>query len=129
MSMNDPLANALSKIAQFDALGKKEVVITPYSKVIKKVLDIMNEKGYIGKYEESKEDTKSLTLNLIGKVNECAAIKPRQSLKFASLSDKETRYLPAKGFGIIIVSTNKGIMTHYEAIEKKLGGSLIAYCY
>ena len=41
----------------------------------------------------------------------------------------EKRYLPAKGFGIIIVSTPKGLMIHKEAISKVTGGKLIAYCY
>jgi small subunit ribosomal protein S8 len=41
----------------------------------------------------------------------------------------EKRYLPARGFGIIIVSTNKGIMTLEEAKEKRIGGRLLAYCY
>jgi len=41
----------------------------------------------------------------------------------------EKRYLPAKDFGMIIVSTNQGIMTHIEAKEKGLGGRLLAYVY
>ena len=41
----------------------------------------------------------------------------------------ERRYLPAKDLGILFVSTPKGIMTHYDAKAKKLGGKLLAYCY
>jgi small subunit ribosomal protein S8 len=41
----------------------------------------------------------------------------------------EKRFLPAKGVGVLIVSTIKGIMTHEEAKGKTLGGRLIAYCY
>jgi len=37
--------------------------------------------------------------------------------------------LPAKGFGIILVSTNQGILVHSQAREKNLGGRLLAYCY
>ena len=32
-------------------------------------------------------------------------------------------------FGIILVSTPQGIMTHDQAKEKKTGGKLLAYCY
>ena len=39
------------------------------------------------------------------------------------------RYLPARNLGTMIVSTNKGLLTHEEAQEEKIGGSLIAFFY
>ena len=39
------------------------------------------------------------------------------------------RYLPAKNFGILIVTTPEGIMTHREAKERGIGGRLLAYMY
>ena len=39
------------------------------------------------------------------------------------------RYLPSKDLGIIIISTSQGLMTHQTAIEKNIGGSLLAYFY
>ena len=41
----------------------------------------------------------------------------------------EKRFLPAKDFGIIIMTTPQGIMTHIEAKKKSTGGKLLAYCY
>ena len=41
----------------------------------------------------------------------------------------EQRYLPAKSFGMLIISTSKGMLTNIQAKEKKIGGKLIAYCY
>ena len=41
----------------------------------------------------------------------------------------ERRYLPAKGFGILIVSTSIGMMTNEEAKIKMIGGKLLAYVY
>ena len=41
----------------------------------------------------------------------------------------EKRYLPAKNFGILIVTTPEGIMTHNEAKERGIGGRLLAYMY
>jgi len=37
--------------------------------------------------------------------------------------------LPAKGLGFFVVTTSKGVMTHKEALDKGVGGKLIAYCY
>jgi len=130
MTLNDTLANALSMILNAEKIGKKEVTIRPVSKVIKKVLEIMNENMYVGTFEEN-VDTKgnSLVLNIIHKVNSCGAIKPRYAIKSEEIEKWEKRYLPAKDFGIIIISTPKGIMTHLEAKKKNLGGRLISYCY
>jgi len=41
----------------------------------------------------------------------------------------EKRFLPARGFGILIISTTSGVITHEEAREKNIGGKLIGYIY
>lgn len=65
----------------------------------------------------------------IGKLHECKAIKPRFVVRKKFYSKYMQRYLPSRNVGILIVSTNQGLMTHREAIEKGLGGVLIAYCF
>jgi small subunit ribosomal protein S8 len=128
--LNDPLANVLSKILNAEKRGQQECIVSPSSKTIKKVLDIMNEKGFIGTYEEV-EDNKGglLKVYLIGKLNKCNVIKPRYSVKKEEFEKYEKRYLPAKDFGYLIVSTPFGIMIHNQAKEKNTGGILLAYCY
>ncbi|MBD3259583.1 30S ribosomal protein S8 [Candidatus Woesearchaeota archaeon] len=130
MVLNDTLANALSLLSQHEKIGRKEIIIKPYSNMVKKVLKLLNKEGYVGEFEEI-EDGKggALKLHLIGKINKCGVIKPRFMIKFEHMEWTEKRYLPAKDFGIVIISTNKGLMTHDEAAQKKIGGSLIAYCY
>lgn len=128
--MNDPLANVLSKIHNCDKVGKKDCIVKPMSKTVKAVLSIMQDNGYLG---ESKiiEDGKSkiIHIDLLGRINKCGVIKPRFSFKKESIEKYEKRYLPAKDFGIIIVSTPKGIMTHSESKEKGYGGRLLSYVY
>lgn len=128
--LNDPLANVLSKIMNAEKRYKQECTIKPFSNTVKRILDIMNEKGYIGKYEVV-DDGKGgfLKINLIGKINKCNAIKPRYSVKKDEFEKYEARYLPAKGFGIMFVTTPHGIITHEEAKEKNTGGILLGYCY
>ncbi|MBW2968508.1 30S ribosomal protein S8 [Candidatus Woesearchaeota archaeon] len=128
--MNDTLAVALSAVNNYDRSGKKVIVINPSSKVIKDVLKIFNEQGFIGSFEKV-SDSKGgfLRLNLLGNINKCGVIKPRFAVKSDEFEKFEKRYLPAKGVGILIVSTNKGLMTHHEALDKRIGGRLIAYCY
>jgi small subunit ribosomal protein S8 len=128
--LNDTLANALSKILNAERRYRSECLIKPSSKLLKKVLDVMKEKGYIGSFVEINDNRGNvLKVNLIGKINKCNAVKPRFSVTLNDFEKYEKRFLPAKGFGIILVSTNKGIMILDEAKEKKLGGKLLAYCY
>lgn len=130
MTLNDPLSNAMSKILNLEKIGRKECLIKPTSQVVKKVLEILNEEGYIGKYEEVQDGRGShLRLALLGNINKCGAIKPRFSTKLDGYEKFEKRFLPSKGFGLLIVSTPHGFMTHNKAKEKGTGGRLIAYCY
>ena len=127
MVLNDPLASALSLINNAEKVGKSNCVIRPISKVILKVLDIMKSNNYIGEYKIIKDNRGDYaTLNLIGNINKCSVIKPRFSVK---KEEFEKRYLLADGFGIIVISTSKGLMILEEAKEKKVGGRLLAYCY
>ena len=128
--LNDPLAAALSKMLNAERVGKKEVIVRPASRMIKKVLDLMNELGYVGSYEETITDQGgNIKINLLGNINKCGVVKPRFSTKKNEYEKWEKRYLPAKDFGIILVSTPQGVMTHNQAKDQKLGGKLLAYCY
>jgi small subunit ribosomal protein S8 len=130
MSLNDPLANALSCITNADKTGKSSCIISPGSNIIKEVLKIMKENTYFGDVEKvSEEKGGVLKLNLLGNVNKCGAVKPRFSLTKANYEKFEKRFLPAKGFGILIVTTSQGVMTHTDALKKGTGGKLLAYCY
>ena len=128
--LNDPIANILSKIMNYEKIGRKDLIIHPLSKTIRKILTIMQDHKYIGSFEEL-TDTRGGTakLNLLCAINKCGVIKPRFAVKINEYEKFEKRYLPSKGIGIIIVSTSKGIMTHEEAKQKKLGGRLLTYCY
>ena len=90
------------------------------------------EGGWIHYYDfEYSKNNKGgiLKIKLINKINKINSIRPRYSCTIDQIESFEKVYLPATGFGIIIISTSKGLMTHYEAKEKKIGGSLIAFCY
>ena len=126
--LNDHLAAALTKILNAERAGKKELVVITVSKTIKKVLEIMKDHRYIGSYENL-NDGRAIKINLLGNLNKCGVIKPRFSTKYHTIEKWEKRYLPAKDFGIILVSTSNGLVTHHRAKELKSGGKLVAYCY
>lgn len=128
--LNDPMANVLSVINNAEQRGMKQCMAKPSSKLITKVLEIMNSRLYIGSYkviEDGKGDV--VEISLIGAINKCGAIKPRFSVKVGSYERFEKRFLPAKDFGILIISTPNGIMAHTDAKARGIGGKLLAYCY
>jgi len=130
MSLNNPLANVLSFIQNYERLGKEEVITKNNSKTIRAVLEIMKNEGYIAGFEEIPAGHgKMLKISLLGNINKTNVIRPEYQIKLLDFEKFERRYLPAKDFGIIFVSTNQGLMTHKEAKEKKIGGKLIAFCY
>jgi len=128
--LNDILSNVLSKIMNGQSRGRRTVTIKPISKLVREVLKVLNENGYIGEstFEEDATGGK-LVVNLIGTINKCGPVKPRFSVKSDNYEKFENRHLPARNFGILIVTTQQGIMTHKAAKEKNLGGKLLAYCY
>ena len=130
MSLNDPLSNTLSNILNCEKKGMASCEIKPSSNVIKAVLNVLKEHKYLGDFEVVTEDRGGLLkVNLIGNINKCGAIKPRFSLTKKNYELFEKRYLLAKGFGLLIVTTSKGIMSHKDALAQSIGGKLLASCY
>lgn len=130
MSLMDPLADALTNIRNNEAQVNDSCVISPASKLIGQVLSTMQKENYIGNFEYVDDNRAGkFIVELIGNINKCGVIKPRHAVKKDEFEKFEKRYLPAKNFGILIVTTPKGIMTHYEAKEKGIGGRLLAYMY
>ena len=128
--LNDPLATMMSLMLNNESIGRSNCMIKPISRVIKDVLKVMKEKGYVQEFKEI-EDSRGnyIELTLTGNINKCGVIKPRYSVKLYEFEKFEKRYLPAKDVGVLFVSTPMGILTHYEAKSKKIGGRLLAYCY
>ncbi len=130
MTLMDPLANALTNMRNNELQGNDKCQISPASKLIGRVLRTMQQETYIGDFEFV-DDGKAgkFLVELEGNINHCGVIKPRHAVKNDEFEKFETRYLPAKNFGILIVTTPQGIMTHKEAKEKGFGGRLLAYIY
>ena len=130
MTLNDPLANVLSHILIEDKKGRKHTMIGHNSKTIRAVLNLLKTHRYLGEIKEVKQGLgNALEINLLGAINKTGVIKPRYGVKVEDYKKFEKRFLPAFGFGFLIVSTNKGIMTQEDAIKQNLGGKLIAYVY
>ena len=126
----DPLSDAFVRIYNAEQAGHYEVSLSPASKLLNNMLKIMQMQGYVGEYERVANGRgDAFRVELIGAINRCGVIKPRHSVKRAEFDKWESRYLPARDFGLLIMTTNDGVMHHYDAKDKKIGGRLLAYVY
>ena len=123
------LSDVLSAIKNGENQGKTET-ITPASKLVKNVLLLLQKHKYIGDFEYVDDNRGGkFKIQLLGKINDCNAIRPRFTVKTEYYEKYEKRFLPAVGMGLLFVSTSQGLMTHIEAKEKGIGGSLLAFVY
>merc|ERR1712080_759619 len=106
------LADCLNNIVNAEKRGKRQVLIRPSSKVIIRVLTVMQKHGYIEEFEEI-DDHRSgkIVVQLNGRINKTGVISPRFNI-----------LLPARSFGYIILTTSAGIMDHEEARRKHVAG-------
>ena len=130
MTLLDPLADAMSSIYNSELVGKSDVVIAPASSLIERVLQVMQVNGYIGEFEKIDDGkTGRFRIQLMGRTNKCGVVKPRFPVKRDGFEKFEKRFLPAFNYGILIVTTPEGVMTHQDAKKKGIGGRLLAYVY
>ncbi|MEM3536820.1 MAG: 30S ribosomal protein S8 [Candidatus Bathyarchaeia archaeon] len=129
-SMMDALSNGLTTILNNEMRNKRECVVSPASKLLGKVLRVMQLNGYIGEFEFI-DDGRSgkFKVQLLGRINRCGAIRPRFAVKVNEIEDWEKKFLPSREVGLLIISTSRGVLSHREAKEKGIGGRLLAYVY
>jgi small subunit ribosomal protein S8 len=126
----DTLNDAMALIKNAEKVGKGECVIRPSSKLIGRVLKVMQDSGYIQQFEYVQDGRAGMfKVVLCGRINDCGVIRPRYSVKLDSMEKYESRYLPAQDFGVLILTTTRGVVTHAEAKRGGVGGKLLAYVY
>ena len=127
--MVDRLADAINTIKTNERIGRRECVI--YStKLIKNVLEVMKKNGYVKGFEEIQErHAKKIKVSLSNKINSIGVVKPRHAISKTDFQKYESRYIPSKDFGILVISTSKGLLTNAEAKQNNIGGRLLLYVY
>jgi len=130
MTANDPLSDALSGIDNAESVGHLTHTVEPASNMVGSVLEVFYDRGYIDGFEFV-DDGKAgrFEVELKGAINECGPVNPRYSVGADGFEQWEKRYLPARDYGALVVTTSHGIMSHYEAREESVGGQVIAYVY
>ena len=86
--------------------------------------------GYIEDYEHIDDNRGGkFKIKLLAKISKCGSISPRFKVKKSEYGKWEQQFLPSYARGMLLVTTNQGVMSHHEAVNKGLGGFLIGYVY
>jgi small subunit ribosomal protein S8 len=126
--MSDIIADGLTRIRNA-AMRKMEVTQLLYSKLMEDILKVFQEKGYIESFKVIEDGNKkfiNVTLkydeNGDSVINEVKRISKPGRRVYKGYEDIKNF---KNGFGTIVVSTNKGVLSNDEAYKQKVGGEVI----
>ena len=130
MPTNNILANLFTTLFNTEDRRKDSCIVVPTSKLGIEVLNTLKKEGYISDFEhiDDKRGGK-FKIKLLAKISKCGAITPRFKVKKDEYGVWERQFLPSYDRGMLLVTTNQGVMSHKEAVDKNIGGFLIGYVY
>jgi len=130
MPTNNILANLFTTLFNTEDRRKDSCIVVPTSKLSIEVLNTLKKEGYIGEFEhiDDKRGGK-FKIKLLAIFSICGSITPRFKVKKDEYGVWERQFLPSYDRGMLLVTTNQGVMSHKEAVDKNIGGFLIGYVY
>ena len=129
--MTDPIADMLTRIRNA-LMVKKDTVEIPASNMKKAIENILLEEGYVSGIEIKEgehEDIIVVTLKYMNGKSVIGGLTRVSKPGLRSYSGAKTMPKVLGGYGIAIVSTNKGIMTDKQAKAQNVGGEVLCYVY
>jgi len=127
MSMQDPVADLLTRIRNAQSMGIREVGL-PYSFIKTEILRVLGEEGFIESYETIADGPKKdLKIKLKYYQGRPVIEQIKRISRPALRIYRACRELPQVrgGLGIAIISTPKGVMTDRAARTQNVGGEVL----
>jgi small subunit ribosomal protein S8 len=126
--MTDPIADMLTRIRNA-AVAKKELVDMPGSRLKLELVQILKAQGFVKNFKVIQENKRE-SLRVFLKYDEQ---KKSVIMGLEKVSTPGRRVyvgvdnipLIRKGLGVVILSTNKGLMTDKDARKEKVGGEIL----
>ncbi len=123
----DPISNYISNIKNA-AVSGKETIVFPYSNLKMAITDVLEKEGYVTNLtKRSKKPIMQVEVGLVY-VNGSPKLKGVQRVSKPSkrIYRGANRFEAVKnGFGSLIVSTPKGVMSGKAARKENLGGEVL----
>lgn len=127
MSMQDPIADMLTRIRNAQSVGEKQITM-PFSRLKLAILEVLKVEGYLTAFEEITTDGKrNIAVNLKYYDGKPVIDKIKRISRPGLRIYRSSGELPSvrAGMGIAIVSTSKGVMTERAARAQNLGGEVL----
>jgi small subunit ribosomal protein S8 len=128
MTVTDPLGDMLTRIRNAQLRGKSKVT-TPASRMRVRVLDVLQQEGYIRGYAEVDYGRGRSELEIELKyfdgepvIRQIDRVSTPGRRVYASVNNLPTVY---NGLGISILSTPKGVLSDADARAQNVGGEVI----
>jgi small subunit ribosomal protein S8 len=131
MTVIDPIADMLTRIRNA-IMANHDSVLVPSSKIKLSIVKILNEQGFIDRYEVLKGKPQPMIKIYLRYTDDQPAILGLERVSKPSLRVYvEKHEIPRVygGLGIAVLSTSKGIMTGQEAWRQRLGGEILCYVW
>lgn len=125
--VNDTLSDMLVRIKNAQTMGKKQVDVID-SKLNRSVCDVLVDEGFVETYDAIKVEEKPfLKVSLKYYMNKPVIQMVKRVSKSSLRVYKKCRDVPKiiDGFGVMVLSTPKGVMSHLKAREANLGGEAL----
>src|SRR3989442_11239853 len=107
----DPLNDAMSTIRNAELAGKGECNVRPASKLIGRVLTVMQDSGYVTGFERVDDGRGGIFhIRLKGSIHHCGVIKPRLRVKRTALAANEAPDRPAPAFCALILTKPESVI-------------------
>ncbi|MBX4180754.1 30S ribosomal protein S8 [Sodalis sp. CWE] len=128
MSMQDPIADMLTRIRN-GQLANKKIVLVPSSKMKEAIASLLKVEGFIEDFRIAKSNKPILELKLKYYQDKPVIEVIRRISRPGLRIYKKKNVLPRvrAGMGIAIISTSRGIVTDRVARLSGLGGEVICY--
>lgn len=127
MSMSDPIADFLTRIRNAQMAGMKSVQC-PSSKTKVAICKVLEDEGYILGHSISGTETKPVLDVELKYYRDKPVIEEIKRVSRPGLRyyrGKEELPINRAGLGILILSTNKGLMTDKQAKAAGIGGEVL----
>jgi len=126
--MNDPLGDMLTRIRNA-SMRSKSTVRSPASKLRQRVLDVLQDEGYIRGYEviDSGDHKPEIEISLKYFDGEPVIRELKRVSKPGRRSYSGVTGMPQvrNGLGVSIISTSKGVMSDAKARAENVGGEVL----
>lgn len=127
MSMQDPVADMLTRIRNAQ-MAKHQTTSMMSSNLKEQIARVLKEEGYIADYQVASLDNHKRELTLQLKYYQGRGVienLKRVSRPGLRVYKSAKNLIPVPGFGIAILSTSQGVMTHVAAKQNGIGGELL----